>query len=73
MCVCVCVCVYIYICVCVCVCKKYACLVIKRRWVTSLVMSFSWVSGEFRVFQHSTQLASWTPIGLITPGPSLKK
>ena len=54
------------------VCMKYTCLIIKNGGVTSSVMSFNWVLGGVRVFQHNIPLASWTSLGLITPGPSPK-
>ena len=35
-------------------------------------MSFCWVIGGSRVFQHNTPLASWTPLEMINPVRKLK-
>ena len=48
----------------------YGSQVIKRPWVTLSMMTFTWVLGKFRVFQHNTPLVSWSSLWLITPRPS---
>ena len=61
------VCEYIYIYIYIYMFTKYACLIKKRHWLVSSVMSFCWVIAGFQVFQRNTLLASWNPLKIFNP------
>ena len=50
--------------------KKYACLIKKRRWVASSVMSFKQGHRGFQVFQHNTDICQWLSQSRFSDGSS---